>query len=193
MLRQATEQRGQVARTGADFQHPLARLHQQLLQQARVNLRGQHAVAFFQRLFGGAQQGDFHVHEGHATVGGGREIFTWHLLQQLQHRFVRDVPGADLLLHHVVARDGSWIVGVVAGVQGQGHEVLRVEEKEVRRVFWDKPASLMLRAGPSAKAPPCPACQIIHIAIDHRHHYQCEQRGGDDAANHRLPHRGALL
>jgi hypothetical protein len=45
----------------------------------------------------------------------------------------------------------------------------------------------------AAKAAPRPRRQVVQVAIDHRHHHQRQQRRGDDAADHRLAHRRALL
>jgi hypothetical protein len=94
-LRPVGQQRGHVARAGADFQHLFVLLHLQLLQHACFHARRQHAFAF--------GQGQLHVHEGQRLVGQRHEVFALDDRQQGQHFRVEHVPGADLLLDHVEA------------------------------------------------------------------------------------------
>jgi hypothetical protein len=71
----------------------LVALHLQILQQAGLDARGQHAFAFDQRHFG--------IDEGQRAVGGRHEVLAADDGQQAQHTLVQHIPGADLLFDHV--------------------------------------------------------------------------------------------
>jgi hypothetical protein len=47
---------------------------------------------------------DLHVDEGQRTERLGHEVLAPHLEQEIENVLIQHVPGADLLLHHVVAR-----------------------------------------------------------------------------------------
>jgi len=95
MIRVARQQRRHVAGAGADFQHALAAGQLRFLQQPRLELRRQHVLAAGQR--------DLGIDESQALVSRRHEGFAAHGDQGLQHVVVQHVPGADLLLDHVVA------------------------------------------------------------------------------------------
>ncbi|MNV80216.1 hypothetical protein D3C71_1738100 [compost metagenome] len=106
------QQGGHIARAGADFQHLVGGLDLQVLQHARLDARRLHGPALGRGFIGRAVQRNLDVHEGHALVLGGDEQLAAHCVERVQHVLLQHVPGADLLLDHVVARLLYGIVGV---------------------------------------------------------------------------------
>ena len=106
LLRQIAQQRGLVARAGADFQHAVRLGQLQFLSQARLDLRGQHVLPGVDAV---DLQRDLQVGERQRAQGRRNELFATHIEQGLQHIGVKHVPGADLLFHHVEA--GLFYVG----------------------------------------------------------------------------------
>jgi len=104
VLRLVREQGGHVARAGADLQHPLVRLDLQLLQEARLHLGRKHRLA---AVVGAVRRGQaqrhLHVGERQLPVLRRHELLAPDHQQQVEHGLVEHLPGADLLLDHVVA------------------------------------------------------------------------------------------
>ncbi len=90
------QERREVARARPHLVDGLARLHRELLQDARLDLRLHHRLAVAER--------DLEVGEGELPVFRRHEILALHLEQQVEDRGIEHLPGADLLLDHVEAR-----------------------------------------------------------------------------------------
>ena len=91
------EERGQIAASGADFQHAVGALaHGQLLEDPRFHLGLPHALALAER--------DVDIGEGERAVLRKNELLARHQVQQIEHVLIEHLPGADLLLDHVEAR-----------------------------------------------------------------------------------------
>ena len=95
-LRLMCQQRSQVARAGANFQHLFMLLHGSVLQQSRLQARREHALAVADR--------DLHVNKGQRLVRQGHKVFALDHGQQVQHLVVQNVPWTNLLFDHVEAR-----------------------------------------------------------------------------------------
>ena len=89
------QQGGHETRASADFQYCFVLVNGCVLEHAGFHARRQHDLAMTQR--------NLHVHKGHGTVGCGDKIFALDHRQQVQHLWIRHVPGADLLFNHVKA------------------------------------------------------------------------------------------
>ena len=92
---QRSEARGEEAAAGADLDDRVARCDIARLQDPSVDLRGEHRLALGER--------NRCVGEGEFAVGGGHEALARHARQRIQHARVEHVPGAHLLVDHLLA------------------------------------------------------------------------------------------
>ena len=122
MLGTVRQQSRHVAGAGADFQHFFVLLHIQVLQKARFNPGGQHALT----RFGMRGQRNFHVHKSQGFMSQRHKIFAFDHRQQGKNLAVEHLPGADLLLDHVKA--GLFVI--------HGCSRLRQVEKSIHFSDW---------------------------------------------------------
>ena len=68
----------------------------EVLDQARFQLRGQHALAVTERYL--------HIDEGEGSVLAGDEVFAVNAEERIEHRLIQYLPGSNLLLDHIETR-----------------------------------------------------------------------------------------
>jgi hypothetical protein len=93
VLGEARQAGGHETAAGADLEDRLVRLDFECLQHARLDLRAHHDLAAVQR--------NVDVGKCQLAVAHRDEIFALYRLQQFEHPAVEDLPGANLLFHHV--------------------------------------------------------------------------------------------
>ena len=90
-----TQASAQIAGAGADFERAVGWIDPQRLQDASLYVGRKHRLT--------ETDGNRRVGERELAVAFGHERFARHRAERIEHAPVENLPGADLLIHHLLS------------------------------------------------------------------------------------------